>query len=102
MASVDGAAARLGRHRPGERHASAAKLRGADGQGGECAVDRRFADPADGGEAFAEPHDPRKGVYDGEAVLHRSRDPKTAHVGSKNKPAISVQRGIPPPEKAGG
>ena len=51
-------------------------------------VDRRFAQAARGGDAFAEPDDAGKGVDHAEAVVGRTRDQQAAIVGAE------IERGI--------
>ncbi|PAV93120.1 hypothetical protein WR25_05087 [Diploscapter pachys] len=75
--------ARFGRDRARERDVAALQLVGADAQRGDGAFDRGVAQPAGRGEAFAEAHDARKGVDDGEAIALRPGDQQPAIVGAE-------------------
>jgi hypothetical protein len=89
-AAVAGAAARFRRYRSRQGDMAALELVGAYAQRGDGPFDRRVAQPPGGGQALAEPDDPRKGVDHGKAVTLRSRDQQAAIVGAE------VERGEMP------
>src|SRR3546814_21153245 len=71
-----------------ERDAAMAQFVRTHCERGDRAVDRRLADPAGAREPFAQPHDPREGVDDGEAIALHPRDQQATIVGA------AVTRGL--------
>src|SRR3546814_17948080 len=71
-----------------ERDAAMAQFVRTHCERGDRAVDRRLADPAGAREPFAQPHDPREGVDDGEAIALHTRDQQETIGGAE------VKRGI--------
>jgi hypothetical protein len=70
---------------------AAAQLVGTDGERGDGAVHRGFADPAGAVQPFAEAHDARKSVDDDQFAFLRARDQQTAIIGAKVDGGIAAR-----------